>query len=92
MRELTRFRSDFQEKYSIRSKFLRTLAISEQLQDLIETNFEILKQEKRVLKVFQQQKNSLHFHRLGPQSPLRHSEDMIVERYLPTEDIASQFQ
>ena len=52
MRELTRFRSDFQEKYSLRSKFLRTLSISESLQDLIETNFDILKQEKKVLKVF----------------------------------------
>lgn len=42
MRELTRFREDFQAKHSLRSKFLKTKKISDQLGTLIQTNFDIL--------------------------------------------------
>jgi len=43
-----------------------------------------LKQEKKVLKVFQNQINSLNFKKVNSQTNLRHSQDMIVERFYET--------
>lgn len=91
MRELTRFRDDFQDNYSLRSKFLKTANISDQLTNLISTNFDILKQEKKVLDIFKQQKSQLQYKRLGTQNRIRESQEMIVERYYDTQDISKLF-
>jgi hypothetical protein len=59
MRNLTRFRSNFQSKHSLRSKFLETKLISDDINELIVTNRTILQQEQAVLDSFGSQKQSL---------------------------------
>ena len=46
MRELSRFRGDFLETYSIRSKLLKTQEVQEKISDMMLTQSEILKDEE----------------------------------------------
>jgi hypothetical protein len=46
MRELIRFREDFHETSSIRSKLIKSKLISKQLEELLITNNQILNHEK----------------------------------------------
>ena len=65
MRNLTRFRSNFNAKHSLRSKFMETKLISNDINNLIATNRSILQQEQAVLDSFGVQKNSLHLRQLS---------------------------
>lgn len=59
MRELGRFRENFHDMYSLRSKFLKTKMISKQLDDLLAQNSVVLEQEKSVLAMFDKKKKNL---------------------------------
>ncbi len=59
MRELSRFRDDFHTMYSLRSKFIKTKNISNQLAELLKQNSEVLSQEKQVLAEFDRKKKQL---------------------------------
>lgn len=57
MTELCRFRQDFGECHSMRSKFIQLKQVSLDIDHLNETNDEILQKDKNKLKSFQDQKD-----------------------------------
>jgi len=52
MRELNRFRGDFNDCYSLRSKLITTQKVSKDIGKLITMNEDLLKSEKKVLNDF----------------------------------------
>ena len=60
MRELNRYRGDFNESYSIRSKLISTEKMSTDISTLIELNSDLLRHEKNVLGIFEQERKILH--------------------------------
>ena len=52
MRELNRFRGDFNDCYSLRSKLITTQKVSKDIGKLITLNEDLLKSEKQVLTDF----------------------------------------
>jgi hypothetical protein len=59
MRELNRFRGDFNDCYSLRSKLITTQKVSKDIGKLITMNEDLLKSEKKVLNDFKEQRHDL---------------------------------
>ncbi len=60
MRELHRFRSEFNETYSIRSKMRKTHTITTRIDDLIQVNKSLIVTEEGVLTRFQEAATTLY--------------------------------
>ena len=63
MRELTRFRKEFNECHSLRSKLILTKTICKDVNGLIKLNQEIIDDDQKYLTGFQNKKNNLFFRR-----------------------------
>ena len=63
MRELTRFRREFNECYSLRSKFIMTKTISTDINNILRINQNVLQQEKSIQDHFFKKKNELFYRR-----------------------------
>jgi hypothetical protein len=59
MRELNRFRSDFNDCYSLRSKLKSTQKVSNDIGEFINTNAELLAEEKKTLVDFDMEKTKI---------------------------------
>lgn len=78
MRELGRFRENFHDMYSLRSKFLKTKMISKQLDDLLAQNSVVLEQEKSVLAMFDKKKKHLLLKKEAKSMALAKNESLKV--------------
>lgn len=59
MRELNRFRSDFNDCYSLRSKLKQTQKVSNDIGDFISSNADLLNEEKKTLIDFNMEKSKI---------------------------------
>ena len=59
MRELNRFRSDFNECYSLRSKLKKTQKVCTDIGKFITVNADLLTEEKKTLIDFSQEKDAI---------------------------------
>ena len=59
MRELSRFRDDFNDEYSIRSKILKVRDVTDQIEDILNIKEYRLELEEFAVRKFQEQENKL---------------------------------
>jgi hypothetical protein len=65
MRELSKFRDEFNEQYSIRSKMLKVKEVTTQIDELLQVKEQMLANDETILTKFTQSEHLL----LDPKSP-----------------------
>lgn len=81
MRELTRFRREFNECYSLRSKFIMTKTISMDITEILKLNKNVLKQEKDIQDHFFKKKNELMYRRQGTAGRIKSGQEQVMNRH-----------
>ena len=82
MRELTRFRKEFNECHSLRSKLILTKTICKDVDGLIDLNQEIIDEDQKYLTGFQNKKNNLFFRRQGTVTMIKSGQENVQKRFV----------
>jgi len=65
MRELQRFRAEFNECHSLRSKMIFTNTICTEVSKMSKVNQKVIDADEQAMSMFSTKKNKLHFRRTG---------------------------
>ena len=90
MRELVRFRSEFNECHSLRSKFLMTRSICTDINGMLDQNNSTLQSDDDMLRNFIQKKQRLAYRRQQTSVRIKDGQDQILKRQSQVFVVASR--